>query len=311
MEDKDLEPGLEQIVKEQGKRLAEKQGVDPRIIDMVLKAPDKFRDLERYFEILRGGVEVASALPQDARAPFSAFMFSNLANLGEDIDPERVATKVATIKETIRALRDDEPNKLLLEKIEKLEQKLAEKEKEEMFNQFSAMLKETIDKVNERHEETLNELTKLKARIDTPPPEPTSIYDKLEKEAESLLNARKKLEELYKILSPEPPRVDESDIIEKLKRQGYKIEPPPDWQTVDRLIDDKIRKVREEARKEAIEELKVQERRESIIVDLVSTVGGAVIDGLRGGGESPVDKKAVKEGGSEWKEKKLGQKPES
>jgi len=141
------------------------------------------------------------------------------------------------------------------------------------------------------------------------PPELTDICNKLEKEAESLLSARKKLEELCKSMSLEP-QINESDVIEKLKKQGYKIEPPPDWSTVDKLIDEKIRKVREEAKREAMEELKLQEKRESMLVDFISTVGGAIIDGLRSKGESKLVNEALKERVSEWKEKKSEQKKE-
>ena len=174
--------------------------------------------------------------------------------------------------------RDDEENSEMSKLIERLANKIEDmrikaleaeiqhrdKEVEELKEQFKSF-KEKIKDLMQR----------IPQRNSTPREE--DITTRITKDFQKLQEWKELLKGLGMV--EEKDTMDEEEIIEQLRREGYRIKGPPTLEEVQRMVDEEVKKREQEIRKE-VEEQKIKKERTRIamnfILDLMDGVMGVV-----------------------------------
>jgi hypothetical protein len=193
----------------------------------------------------------------------------------------------------LRAIISEDPHGKYIEKLEEdiktIKNKLEEKERGEIFKQFEIQLAEIKQFVEEKYAELM---------INQPVVETKDDLDKLEEILDKAERTKQKLERLGIVKPREDLDLNEAEQL--LRQHGYEIRAPPSWQTVESLLDRKIREKEEKIRKEIEDEFKVDEKRLSMVLDFCGTIFEGIFDTItserkKEGGKIDQFKKRVKE----------------
>jgi hypothetical protein len=204
-------------------------------------------------------------------------MAQTLFNAGSS-RAQKIAENVALITAAIRAAygSDDGYQKL----IEDLRKEIQELKEEKMRREQEEILKQ----VEETFTSVENYIKALEAKIEQLESEDgrksKDEIDILEETLEKIERTKEKLKRLGLIKEREEPDIDLTKAEEILRKAGYKIEKPLTWDTLQNYIEEQMKKIREEAKKEAMEELKIEEKRLAMITDLITTAVGAAFEAM-------------------------------
>ena len=249
------------------KYLAKKRGVPEEEVKLLLEAA-KDRDEERIQEklaVLAETGELISKMPQQVQ---------QAAMRGGD----EVSKMIESLKQEIQELKDEKVKKEREELLKTLEEELAD---------IRSYVDKVVSKLASREAEDKDEL------------------DALGEYLEKVERTKEKMKALGLIREKEEDDIDLSRAEEILRKAGYRVERPLTWETLQSYIEKEIQKVREEAKKEAMEELRIQEKREAMLVDLFSTISGAVLDAMKGpASASGTSAEKIVERVREWKGQK-------
>jgi len=274
------------------KYLAKKRGVPEEEVKLLLEAA-KDRDEERIQEklaVLAETGELISKMPQQVQQAAMPMIAQTLIPR-QDRTVERIAAVAAAMR------GGDEVSKM----IESLKQEIQELKDEKVREEREELLKTLEEELADIRSYVDKVVSKLASREAEDKDELDALGEYLEK----VERTKEKMKALGLIREKEEDDIDLSRAEEILRKAGYRVERPLTWDTLQKYLDEQIKKVREEAKKEAMEELKIQEKREAMLVDLFSTISGAVLDAMKGpASASGTSAEKIVERVREWKGQK-------
>jgi len=285
--------------------IAKRKGIPEEEAKLLLdsiKDTDEFDEIKDSFITLADMGEALQKFPESAQPyalPLMAEVFKRGGGGSSKI--EKIAENAAIISAAMRAAYSDDGAAKLIEDLRKEIQELKEeklkKEQEEMVNAF----KDSLDSITDYIRALENQIAQIREEKHA-----KDDLDALDEYLEKAKRAKEKLKALGLIKEKEEDDIDLSKAEELLRKAGYKIERPLTWDSLQHYIEKEMKKVREEAKKEAMEELKIQEKREALLVDLFSTLSGAVLDAMKGGSAPSQSGRfeEIAERVKEWKEMK-------
>ena len=274
------------------KYLAKKRGVPEEEVKLLLEAA-KDRDEERIQEklaVLAETGELISKMPQQVQQAAMPMIAQTLIPK-QDRTVERIAAVAAAMR------GGDEVSKM----IESLKQEIQELKDEKVREEREELLKTLEEELADIRSYVDKVVSKLASREAEDKDELDALGEYLEK----VERTKEKMKALGLIREKEEDDIDLSRAEEILRKAGYRVERPLTWDTLQKYLDEQIKKVREEAKKEAMEELRIQEKREAMLVDLFSTISGAVLDAMKGpASASGTSAEKIVERVREWKGQK-------
>ena len=280
------------------KVLAKRKGIpedEAKLLLESLKREDDFDEIKQSLAAIADMGEVVGRFPSNVQ-PLAIPLFAQTL-WGGSSRAEKIAENVALITAAIKAAYgDDGANKLiedLRKEIQELKEDKLKREQEEMLKRVEETFQSVTDYIRAL-ERKIEQLEGGKERRDE--------LEALEEYLEKLEKTKEKLKKLG-LLKERDEDVDLVKAEELLRKAGYKIEKPLTWDSLQRYIDEQMKKVREEAKKEAMEELKVEEKRLSLITDFITTIAGAAIDAISTSpeGESASKVEELKRRFDEWR----------
>ena len=274
------------------KYLAKKRGVPEEEVKLLLEAA-KDRDEERIQEklaVLAETGELISKMPQQVQQAAMPMIAQTLIPR-QDRTVERIAAVAAAMR------GGDEVSKM----IESLKQEIQELKDEKVREEREELLKTLEEELADIRSYVDKVVSKLASREAEDKDELDALGEYLEK----VERTKEKMKALGLIREKEEDDIDLSRAEEILRKAGYRVERPLTWETLQSYIEKEIQKVREEAKKEAMEELRIQEKREAMLVDLFSTISGAILDAMKGpASASGTSAEKIVERVREWKGQK-------
>lgn len=277
------------------KILAKKKGIqeeEAKLLLESLKTQDDFDEIKQSLTAIADVGEIITHFPSNIQ-PLAVPLLAQ--TMQSSSRAEKIAENIALISAAIKAAYSDDGTKLIEElrkEIQELKEEKIRKEQEEMLKQVEQTFQSVTDyiKALERKIEQLESQEK-RDELD----ELESYLDRVEK-------TKEKLKRLGLIKEKEEESIDISKAEEVLKKAGYKIERPLTWDSLQKYIDEQMKKIREEAKKEAMEELKIEEKRLTLITDFITTVAGAAIDALSVTETETEGKAKIKRRFEEWRQ---------
>jgi len=287
------------------KVLAKKKGIpedEAKLLLESIKESDDYGEIKESLVAIADMGEVVGRLPNGIQ-PLAVPLIGQAMWSGGSSKAEKIAENVALISAAIRAAygTDDGAAKLiedLRKEIQELKEEKLRKEQEEMLSAF----KDSLDNVTDYIRALENQIAQIREEKHA-----KDDLDALDEYLEKAKRTKEKLKALGLIKEKEEDEIDLSKAEELLRRAGYKVERPLTWDSLQKYVEEQMKRVREEAKKEAMEELKIQEKREALLVDLFSTLSGAVLDALKtqgAKGASTTVSEQIAERVKEWKEMK-------
>ncbi len=158
-------------------------------------------------------------------------------------------------------------NKIEDMRIKALEAEIQHRDKEveelkEQFKSFKEEIKDLMQRIPQRN---------------STPREKEDITTRITKDFQKLQEWKELLKELGMV--EDRNTMDEEEIIEQLRREGYRIKGPPTLEEVQRMVDEEVKKREQEIRQE-VEEQKIKKERTrmamNFILDLMDGVMGVV-----------------------------------
>jgi len=267
------------------KVLAKKKGIpedEARLLLESLKQQDDYEEIKQSLAAIADMGEVVGRFPSTVQ-PLAFPLFAQAMMGGGSSRAEKIAENVALITAAIKAAYGTDEG-AAVKVIEDLRKEIQELREEQMKREQEAMLQQveqTFQSVTEyikALEQKIEQLEGNGRRTEG------DELDVLESYLEKVERTKEKLKKLGLVRDREE-EADLSKAEEILRKAGYRIEKPLTWDNLERMMEEKLKKIKEEARKEAMEELKVEEKRLSMIMDLVSVIAGAAFDAASGGGQ--------------------------
>lgn len=213
---------------------------------------------------------------------------------------EKIAENVAILSAVLKSINAPDESAAsafaammeeMRKEIRELKDEKEKKEKEELIRSLEERFRDYVSALERK-------ISQLTPRTETVDP-----IDQIKEFVDKVQETKEKMKAIG-LLKEEKEELDVEKAEEILRKLGYKVEKPPSWEAMQRAFEEQLKKMREEIRKETIEELKIQEKREALLVDLITTISGAVLDALRTTNTAPLQTNFV-EKVKEWKEKKL------
>jgi len=310
---------MENLVKLVTKEIAKRKGLDEEKTNMLLEAlkeDDTSEMIKNAFANYVDMAKTASELPDPAK-PFALpfLMQASIPGLASKDDIAKTVEKLAVISAAIRAATGDDSSSKLIESlqeqireqkrmIEELREEKLRKEQEAIVNTFSENFKEIQENVS-RLEKKIEEIevrkeSEKKVEVEKKEDDIDTLTKLLEKLKKNVTVAK----ELGLIKDKDGEEFDVKKAEEVLRKMGYKVEPPMGWEQFKKYLDEKMKEIREQAKKEAMEELEVEEKRLSLVTDFLSSIVGAAIEAFSGGSERSglaQGVKAAKEAFDRWR----------
>lgn len=297
-----MEGEVEEVIEKRAEEEARKEDIDQEIWKAIFaKKPDKFEDLKELLPLIVVNAEAISKTPPTMQN-LLGFALASAMTRKDEVDPESVVTKAVTLKETLKMLRDkdenDEFTKTLMREIEELKKRLDEKEKEEMRR----MLGEVVESLEEKYK-TLEGIVLQREREGSGEVK-KGVTDELREKIEEIRGLKELMKEMASSFEGEKKseEIDLAAAVKKLKELGYEVKGPHDLLNE---LSKRMDEIKEEAKREAMEELRIQEKREAMLVDLFSTISGAILDAMKGpASASGTSAEKIVERVREWKGQK-------
>jgi len=269
------------------KVLAKRKGIpedEAKLLLESLKQQDDYEEIKQSLAAIADMGEVVGRFPSTVQ-PLAFPLFAQAMVGGGSSRAEKIAENVALITAAIKAAYGTDDG-AAVKVIEDLRKEIQELKEEQMRREQEAMLQQ----VEQTFQSVTEYIRALEQKIEQLEGNGRREGDELDA-LESYLEKVERTKEKLKKLGLVKDREDEADFSkaeEILRKAGYRIEKPLTWDNLERMMEEKLKKIREEARKEAMEELKVEEKRLSMIMDLVSVIAGAAFDAASasGGGQS-------------------------
>jgi len=266
------------------KKIAEKYGVDyeeaKTMFESLKKEDDDFKKL---LSELTDSLQVLSELPDPAKNVLTPVIQTHLLNrMGASDDIDDMFKKVTAYTAMLKAVMGKEDD----EKVEKLERELKEL-KELLLSAKEAQREEEMDRL--WHE--LQDLKRAIIEAKKPKEEENDKKDDIDQLEEILTKieaTKEKMKKLGLLKEAEDNGIDIRQAEELLKKAGYRVEPPPDWMSVQRIIQEELKRREEELRKRLEEELGIQERKMGMLMDFAMAVLEGVIGASTSGGGNKV-----------------------
>jgi len=262
------------------KALAKRKGIPEEQAQAFLEAikgTDEYEELKTSLARLVDTGQIVQQLPAQMQPLAMPLMMQ--AVQGGKSSAEKIAERVAMITAAIKAAYGDDSSKLiedLRREIQALKEEKQKKEVEEMLSQTISAFREYVQKLEQR----IAQLEAGNGRRDEE--EEGDEIDKLERYLQKVEQTKEKLKKLG-LVKEGKEDVDLDKAIETLKRLGYKIEAPPSWEQLKRMMEEEWKKREEEIRKQIEQEMGIQEKKFTMAMDLVT----AIIDGIVSAATTP------------------------
>jgi superfamily I DNA/RNA helicase len=254
------------------KALAKRKGIPEEQAQAFLEAikgTDEYEELKASLARLVDTGQIVQQLPAQMQPLAMPLMMTMVQNRGSSA--EKIAERVAMISAAIKAAYGDDSSKLIEDLRREIQELKEEKEKKEM----ERMLSETIKAFQEyvaRLEERIAQLEGNSRRAEE---DEGDEIDKLERYLAKIEETKEKLKRLGLVKDAE----DDPDVAkaaEILRRMGYRVEPPPSYEQMRRMLEEELKKREEELRKKIEQELGIQEKKMTMAMELAM----ALIDGI-------------------------------
>lgn len=193
--------------------------------------------------------------------------------------PQKIAENVAMTVAAIKAAYGDDSSKLIEDLRREIQALKEEKEKKEMQEMLSQTMG-AFEKYVQRLEERIAQLEAGNGR--KVEEEEGDEIDKLERYLQKVEQTKEKLKRLG-LVKEGKEDVDLDKAIETLRRLGYKIEAPPSWEQLKRMMEEEWKKREEEIRKQIEQEMGIQEKKMTMALELAT----AIIDGIVSAATTP------------------------
>lgn len=262
------------------KALAKRKGIPEEQAQAFLEAikgTDEYEELKASLARLVDTGQIVQQLPAQMQPLAMPLMMQ--AVQGGKSSAEKIAERVAMITAAIKAAYGDDSSKLiedLRREIQALKEEKEKKEVQEMLNQTISAFREYVQKLEQR----IAQLEAGNGRRHEE--EEGDEIDKLERYLQKVEQTKEKLKKLG-LVKEGKEDVDLDKAIETLRRLGYKIEAPPSWEQLKRMMEEEWKKREEEIRKQIEQEMGIQEKKMTMALELAT----AIIDGIVSAATTP------------------------
>jgi len=242
-----------------------------------IKGTDEYEELKQSLARLVDTGQIVQQLPAQMQPLAMPLMMQ--AVQGGKSSAEKIAERVAMITAAIRAAYGDDSSKLiedLRKEIQALKEEKEKKEVQEMLSQTISAFQQYIERLEQR-------IAQLEAGNGRGIEEEEDEIDKLERYLQKVEQTKEKLKRLGLVREGKGEDIDLDRAIETLRRLGYKVEAPPSWEQLRRMMEEEWKKREEEIRRQIEQELGIQEKKFTMAMDLVT----AVIDGIVSAATTP------------------------
>jgi len=274
------------------KVLAKRKGIpeeEAKLLLESMKDDDEYEELKKTLATVADVGAVMQNMPPTIQPLAAPLITQTLMSAGGGSSKAaKIAENVALISAAIRAAYGDDGNKdeHFLEIIRELKEEIKELKEEKMKReqeQLVQQITDTISAISEYMKALEDRIAQIEeSKNKTPVEKQKDEIDLIEEYLEKLEKTKEKLKKLGLIKEAEDDgsKLDLSKAEELLRKAGYRIEKPLTWETLHQYIEEQVKKVKEEAKKEAMEELKVKERQMAMITDLIQVCFGSAIEAL-------------------------------
>jgi len=241
-----------------------------------IRGTDEYEELKQSLARLVDTGQIVQQLPAQMQPLAMPLMMQ--AVQGGKSSAEKIAERVAMITAAIKAAYGDDSSKLiedLRKEIRELKEEKEKKEVQEMLSQTMSAFQEYVQRLEQR-------IAQLEAGNGSNREEGDEI-DKLERYLEKVEQTKEKLKRLGLVKEGKGEELDPTKAAEVLKKLGYKVEPPPSYEQMRRILDQELRKREEDMRKQLEQELGIQEKKLTMAMDLAM----AILDGIVSAATSP------------------------
>jgi len=241
-----------------------------------IKGTDEYEELKQSLARLVDTGQIVQQLPAQMQPLAMPLMMQ--AVQGGKSSAEKIAERVAMITAAIRAAYGDDSSKLiedLRKEIQALKEEKEKKEVQEMLSQTISAFQQYIERLEQR-------IAQLEAGNGRGIEEEEDEIDKLERYLQKVEQTKEKLKRLGLVREGKGEDIDLDRAIETLKRLGYKVEAPPSWEQLRRMMEEEWKKREEEIRKQIEQEMGIQEKK---FTQAVKNIFGGMSGG-GGGGEA-------------------------
>ena len=245
-----------------------------------IKGTDEYEELKTSLARLVDTGQIVQQLPAQMQPLAMPLMMQ--AVQGGKSSAEKIAERVAMITAAIKAAYGDDSSKLiedLRREIQALKEEKEKKEVQEMLNQTISVFQEFQEYV-QKLEQRIAQLEAGNGRRDEE--EEGDEIDKLERYLQKVEQTKEKLKKLG-LVKEGKEDVDLDKAIETLRRLGYKIEAPPSWEQLKRMMEEEWKKREEEIRRQIEQEMGIQEKKMTMALELAT----AIIDGIVSAATTP------------------------
>jgi len=244
-----------------------------KIIDELTKKRED--DTPRVIEEVAQLGEGLKAFPEDLqKALITTVGPSLMKDSSEKDDPfEELTLKVAAMKSLTS---DDSATRKEIDEIkDELDKLVHEKQTSEVTSQIND-LKSQLSKLEEK-------LEKATSQPATPAQEQVDPADALVQQFQKTEEMKKTLQQVFK--TTEQP--DETELADKLKQRGWRVQPPADIEALERQWEEKLDEMKREmeeekerVKKQTEEEIKKQIDREGMFLQFAQNMIGTVLENL-------------------------------
>lgn len=275
------------------KILARKKGIseeEAKLLAEAIKSDADIADATTTLAHLADFAEVSNKLPNTAQ-PLATALFTQTLMQQQGSSTEKLAERIALITSALRAVEKDDGTQKLIDElrneIKELREEKVKKEREEMMK----LLEDSFSSINDYIKTLEQKISQLEEGKRTSKDE----IEVIEEAIQRLEKQKEVLKKLGMVKDADEEKIDLAKAEELLRKAGYKIERPLTWESLQDYLSREIEKIRKEAKKEAMEELKVEEKRLSMIMDIISVIAGAAIDAVSSSQAPPAQTMQVQE----------------
>ena len=261
------------------KVLAKRKGIPEEQAQAFLDAirgTDEYEELKASLARLVDTGQIVQQMPPHIQSLAIPLMMQAMQSRPS---PQKIAENVAMTVAAIKAAYGDDSSKLIEDLRREIQALKEEKEKKEMQEMLSQTMG-AFEKYVQRLEERIAQLEAGNGR--KVEEEEGDEIDKLERYLQKVEQTKEKLKRLG-LVKEGKEDVDLDKAIETLRRLGYKIEAPPSWEQLKRMMEEEWKKREEEIRKQIEQEMGIQEKKMTMALELAT----AIIDGIVSAATTP------------------------
>ena len=264
------------------KAIAKKKGIPQEQAQLLLEAvkgDDTYKDVTEDLAKLIDAGQLVQQLPEQMQ-PLTMPLLMQAMGSSRSRSRE-VAENAAMIVAALKALDTNDSATQLIEELRKEIQELKEeKQKKEIKEELESAMGTVVQYVQKLEERIASVETQNATRGRQ---EEEDELDRLEKYLEKVEQTRERLKRLGLIQEGSANEPDPEKAAEILQKMGYKVEPPPSYEQMKRLLDEELKKREKEIRKQVEQEMGFQEKKMTMAVDLIT----AIIDGIVSASTTP------------------------